>query len=146
MVVTALTLATLLVAVVAISEWDLRRQGYRMRRTPPTKQIGHQFGPEAITVHGGTRIGIWNADWFNKVALTADESCARLEGIPPVWIRRADVSTVRRISGLLGSGIRFDTPSGDLDGVIFWSRTVPNVLVELERLGWPVTPERRRAE
>lgn len=58
-------------------------------------------------------------------------------------IARAEVLAVHRTRSLFGltDGIRFETPSGDVDGILFTSLSVPQVLFSLGRLGWPVVIE-----
>ena len=118
----------------------LKRQGYRMSQSPPSRSISHEFDPaNSVKLKGGSRIGGANAS-VPLVTLTLDHEWAHLSGLSPVWIKRSEVEQVRRINGTLGSGIMFDTAEGQLDGVIFWTFDSPQVLHAFGWYGWPLTP------
>jgi hypothetical protein len=48
------------------------------------------------------------------------------------------VRCTRKIRGVLGNGVRFETADGRYDGLIFWIWNATAVPTTFERLCWPV--------
>jgi len=120
----------------------LRAQGYRAWQSARSVRPEHDFrscGSERLT--GGCRVGLFNATW-PLARLELDDRWAHLSalGLIHVWIDRAEVAEVRIIRALGSSGLRFETESGTLDGVIFWSFDSLRALRTFQRHGWPVPP------
>lgn len=150
-------------AVFVVTELRLRGQGYRWKRPPTTSQpavpwetesprrpspeaaspwdTGPRPGeaPPSLTMRGGARVAGANAS-IPLVELYLDSQRAHIQGplLPEVWIDRAKVTNVRRVRAVVGSGIRFESPSGEYDGVVFWTFDFRGVLSAFALYGWPV--------
>jgi hypothetical protein len=119
--------------------YPLRRQGYRALRWPPFESP-YSFDPaRSQTFRGGARVGLTNST-LGLVTLTIDERHASLRGlmIVPTGVDRRYCTGVRRIGGVIGKGVRFDSADGRYDGVIFWTGNPQAVLETLRSLGWPM--------
>ena len=119
--------------------------GYQRSRTPPDRQIGHQFDSSHPEIVGGARVG-WSASSAPFARLTADETWCRIWNVgfsvPVVWISRDEVWQVRlvRTRWTRSRGIMFDADENRFAGVIFWTLQADLVLGMFRNLGWPVEP------
>jgi len=113
------------------------RQGYRPWRSPRTARPVYAFHSEnSVQFRGGQRVGWLNASWPAS-KLTVDSAWASVEGpLRDVWVSRDSVAHVRRIRGMMGSGVLFETTDGSLDGLIFWTKNLA-VFEQLRQFGWP---------
>ena len=122
--------------------------GFDRKCEPPARNPHHVFQPDAYAVTGGCRIGNFNAT-VPLAVLTCDRDWVQIRtkrvlgrltpkqlAPPPVWIPRADVTSVTKLGGLNTSGVLFQTRSGAFNGVIFWHRRPEVVSAGMERHGW----------
>ena len=131
----------------ALGSRQLRRQGYRNERLPPSINPEHAFDPsQTYRVRCGARIGRRNAT-VPLVTLRVDERWAQISvggslsffgGPTPVWIDRSVVAAVRRVHVAFSPGIRFVTVDGRYDGVVLWTYKPEALLDSFRDRDWPV--------
>jgi hypothetical protein len=144
-----IVLITLPVAFLVGEMW-LRHRGYRWE-SPSRLRPSHQFDDRSSSFTGGARIGAWNATW-PLALLTVDHEWVRIRiRIPlpvfvprPVWIPRAAVESIERITVPLGPGVIFRTADHAYDGVIFWFFGRRKLLRRLSYYGWPTDRTKAR--
>ena len=117
--------------------------GFQRSRTPPERQIHHQFETR-FEETGGVRVG-----WSNSSApfahLTLDGRWCRITNVgfsvPVIWISRDEVWQVRSVrSRLFSPGIMFDADKDQFAGVVFWTFRPDYVLAMFREARWPVEP------
>jgi hypothetical protein len=130
--------------------WWLHHEGFRWRSCPRYVFL-HRFAPmRSVCLVGGARIGWLSFSRlssrlnFVTTTLTIDEAYAFLQveqvvmRIPPVWIPRTAVVSVRRVRLPIASGVRFETTSGVFDGLLFVTSSDRYTFDVLRHFGWPV--------
>jgi hypothetical protein len=116
----------------------LRQQGYDPKAPMPLHWSDHTFDPErSSSFRGGCRVGQVNATW-PLVTLTLDHEWVHLGGYTAIWVPRSAVARVEAITVTGGPGIRFASPTGEFDAVIFWATNPTAVLAAFEWFGWPI--------
>ena len=85
----------------------------------------------------------WSNASVPLVELYIDSQWGHIQGplLPDVWIDRAKVTNVRRVGAVIGSGIRFESSTGEYDGVVFWTFNFKRVLSAFAACGCPVEVE-----
>jgi hypothetical protein len=114
----------------------LRQQGFDPNAPSPLRSSDHTFDPQrSATFRGGCRLGQMNAT-APLCRLTLDGEWAHLSGFVSVWVPRSAVTRVEAMR--TATGIRFSSPTGEFDAVIFWSFDRAAVIAAFSSFGWPV--------
>jgi hypothetical protein len=130
--------------------WRLRRFGYRPFWTAPLAGSGHHFDPgRSASFRGGGA----NAPMLLSVPLVrleVDPMWAHLTASREridVWIPQTAISEVQTVGMFGTTAFRFASPTGDFDGVLFFTTAPEKLLAALTASGWPIAarPTRRRS-
>jgi hypothetical protein len=139
--------AAALAGTTVTGEIRLRRTGYRPWRTAPLVGGDHQFAPDSSsTFRGAGAHPPVRLSGPGTVRLQLDSGWAHLRGtggMIDVWIPRERITEVRLVRLPTSTALRFLSPSGDYDGVLFFSFSPTSLSVSLRAHGWPVADPRR---